>query len=88
MAFARRGIFMQNEKIESVKSNISKALGSLKKAWDENPIAVMSAAGVLFAGTARVLAGVSALRNSHSWKKEVKRREERDRNRSRRYPHA
>jgi hypothetical protein len=72
------------EKILTAKNNVSKALEGLKKAWDENPIAVMSAAGVLFAGASRLLAGISSIRNSRSWRQEVKRRQERDRNRS--YP--
>lgn len=74
------------EKIQAAKNNVSKALGSLKQAWDDNPVAVMSAAGVLFAGAAKVLSGISSFRNSRSWNKEVKRRQERDRDR--RYPRA
>ena len=75
---------MQNNTFDNAKTNLNKAVNSLKQAWDENPVAVMSAAGVLFAGVAKVLSGVSSFRNSRSWDKEVKRRQERDRNR--RYP--
>jgi hypothetical protein len=80
MGFAFRGIFMHNN-IQSAKNNVSKALDGLKKAWDENPIAVISATGVLFAGASRLLAGISSIRNSRSWRQEVKRRQERDRSR-------
>jgi hypothetical protein len=61
--------------------NLNKAVDSLKRAWEENPVAVMSAAGILFAGAAKVLTGISSFRNTRSWDREVKRREAKDRSR-------
>ena len=72
---------MQNVSYVNTKSNFRKAVDSLKRAWDDNPVAVMSAAGVLFAGAAKLLGGVNSFRNSRSWDKEVKRREAKDRSR-------
>jgi hypothetical protein len=72
---------MENVAYLNTKSNLNKAVDSLKRAWEENPVAVMSAAGILFAGAAKVLTGISSFRNTRSWDREVKRREAKDRSR-------
>jgi hypothetical protein len=72
---------MQDVSYLKTKTNFARAIDSLKRAWEENPVAVMSAAGILLTGAAKVLTGVSSFRNTRSWQKEVKRREAKDRSR-------
>lgn len=72
---------MQDVSYIKTKNSFNRATDSLKRAWEENPIAVMSAAGILLTGAAKVLTGVSSFRNTRSWEKEVKRREAKDRSR-------
>jgi hypothetical protein len=72
---------MENVTYIKPKSSLDRAVDSLKRAWEENPVAVMSAAGILFAGAAKVLNGVNSFRNSRAWDQEVQRRREKDRSR-------
>ncbi len=72
---------LQNEKYINTKNGFARTTDSLKRAWEENPVAVMTAAGILLTGTAKVLSGISNFRNSRSWDKEVKRRQAKDRTR-------
>lgn len=46
----------------------------IKKAWDENPLAVIAVGAVAATAAAKVLTAVTEARNAQTWKKEVDRR--------------
>jgi hypothetical protein len=47
----------------------------LMKAWDENPLAVITVGAIAATAAAKVLSAVNESQNSRSWKKEVNRRD-------------
>jgi hypothetical protein len=51
------------------------AKDKIKKAWDENPLAVITVGALAVTAAAKLLDSVTASKNSRAWKKEVNRRD-------------
>jgi uncharacterized protein YdeI (YjbR/CyaY-like superfamily) len=76
MGFTYRRIFMSNIKVEAIRIG-----EKLKQAWDENPVAAMTAVSLVLGGTARLISSITSYKNSRSWDREVERRRNKDRSR-------
>lgn len=58
----------------NININLDNTKAQLKRAWEENPIQVILAAGVAMTASAKLLGAVTDARNARTWKKEVERR--------------
>lgn len=53
---------------------MNNAWNKLKDAWNENPLAVIAAAGIAATAVAKLMQASTEARNARTWKKEVDRR--------------
>jgi hypothetical protein len=58
----------------NININVDKIKEQAKKAWDQNPLGVIAATGMVMTGAAKLLGSVTDARNARTWKKEVDRR--------------
>jgi hypothetical protein len=58
---------------------VKKATDKIWEAWNENPLAVIGVAAGVIIATAKLLDSVTAMQNARSWKKEVNRRDRKNR---------
>lgn len=51
------------------------ATDKIKKAWDENPLAVITVAALAATAAAKLIDSTTSAKNARAWKKEVDRRD-------------